>query len=73
MPVRPLASANVRRSASTCRSAVPTLSLPLPMWCEAENAPWACARDARPRVLASTEPCADCGRWQPRDRVRERR
>jgi hypothetical protein len=54
------------RSASTCRWAVPTISLPDPVWTEADQSPWTCVRDATPRVLETTERCAACPRWEPR-------
>jgi hypothetical protein len=52
--------------AATCRWATPTLFLTAPYWWEAERAPWACLRDGTPRILTTTEECADCPRWEPR-------
>jgi hypothetical protein len=56
-----------QRSASNCRWATSTLFLPAPLWCEAETSPWACLRDPTPRVLATTDLCATCPRWEPRE------
>jgi hypothetical protein len=50
--------------ASTCRWAVPTLFLQAPFWWEAEDRPWSCIRGTTPRVLATTEVCADCPYWK---------
>ena len=55
-----------QRTASNCRWATPTLFLPAPFWFDAEACPWSCLRDADPRVLATTDPCATCPRWEPR-------
>jgi hypothetical protein len=41
------------------------LFLPAPFWFEAENSPWACVRDAVPRILNGTDPCATCPHWEP--------
>jgi hypothetical protein len=73
MLVRPLASPTNRRCAATCRSAVPTVTLPPPVWFEAENTPWSCVRDAKPRLLLSTERCLDCARWEAKPAASERR
>jgi hypothetical protein len=54
--------------ASTCRWAIPTLLLPAPYWWDAEDRPWACIRGGTPRVLETTEACADCPCWEPRTR-----
>ena len=54
------------RSAAGCRWATPTLFLAAPYWFEAEDSPWACVRDAAPRVLTTTDACASCPRWEPR-------
>jgi hypothetical protein len=67
MALRPLAFANIRRCAATCRSSVATVSLPPPLWYEADKTPWSCVRDPKPRILTSTERCAHCAGWQPRD------
>ena len=56
-----------QRTASTCRWATPTLFLPAPFWFDAEACPWSCVRDAAPRVLSTTDPCAACPRWEPRE------
>lgn len=52
--------------ASTCRWADATVFLDAPSWFDAEQKPWACLRDAAPRVLETTESCALCSRWAPR-------
>jgi hypothetical protein len=56
-----------QRSASNCRWATPTLFLPAPFWFDAEACPWSCLRDAAPRVLGTTDPCATCPRWEPQE------
>jgi len=56
------------RHAGTCRWGMPTLFLPAPYWWDAEDRPWACVRDGTPRVLETTEACADCPYWEPRER-----
>jgi hypothetical protein len=50
--------------ASTCRWAAPTVFLGAPFWFEAEQTPWTCVHDARPRLLHTTECCATCARWE---------
>ena len=57
---------STRRSAATCRWAVPTLFVRAPFWFEAENAPWACEREPALRVLNTTDLCASCPHWEPR-------
>lgn len=52
--------------ASTCRWAEATVFLAAPFWLDAEHRPWACLRDAMPRVLDTTEVCVRCSRWEPR-------
>ena len=42
-----------KRSAGSCRWAMPTLFLPAPFWFEAERCPWTCMRDLVPRVLST--------------------
>lgn len=54
------------RNAATCRWATPTLFLSPPYWLGAEDCPWACVREALPRVLATTDECGRCPQWQPR-------
>jgi hypothetical protein len=61
---------NAERHASTCRWATPTLFLPAPYWWDAEVRPWACIRGDTPRVLDTTEVCAECPHWEPRARGR---
>lgn len=55
-----------KRSASTCKWAKPTISMPLPTWLEAWDRPWTCVLDGAARTLATTERCEGCPRWQPR-------
>jgi hypothetical protein len=43
------------------------LFFPAPFWFDAEVCPWSCLRDAAPRVLATTDLCATCPRWEPRE------
>ena len=57
----------MQRSASNCRWSAPTLFLPAPFWFDAEACPWSCLRDAAPRLLSTTDPCATCPRWEPRE------
>ena len=52
------------QSAATCRWAVPTLFLPPPIWMGAWDTPWTCLRNARPRMLETTDVCASCPRWE---------
>jgi SAM-dependent methyltransferase len=56
--------AHAARHASNCRWAMPTLFLPAPDWWDAEGCPWACVRDGVPRILDTTEVCADCPYWE---------
>jgi hypothetical protein len=42
------------------------LFLPPPFWWEAEARPWVCVRGGTPRVLETTDVCADCSHWEPR-------
>lgn len=51
-------------NAANCRWAVPTLFLSAPAWLQAWDDPWSCVRDGEARPLDSTEPCADCPRWE---------
>jgi hypothetical protein len=53
--------------AVTCRWAVSTLFLPMPVWLSAEDSPWACTRTTCMRVLETTELCAECPHWTPDD------
>jgi hypothetical protein len=55
-----------KRSAGSCGWAMPTLFLPAPFWFEAESCPWTCMRDSVPRVLSTTDRCATCLYWKPR-------
>ena len=55
-----------KQGAANCRWAKATLFLPPPFWLEAWDCPWTCTRDAIPRVLETTQPCAGCPRWEPR-------
>jgi SAM-dependent methyltransferase len=57
---------NVAHHASNCRWAMPTLFLPAPYWWDAEGCPWACVREGAPRILETTEMCADCPYWEAR-------
>jgi hypothetical protein len=50
-------------SVTTCQSGVATLSLPYPLWLDAEDRPWSCTRTAEPRPLEFTDVCATCPRW----------
>jgi hypothetical protein len=56
--------AHVAHHASNCRWAMPSLFLPAPYWWNAEGYPWACVRDGVPRILDTTEVCADCPYWE---------
>jgi hypothetical protein len=49
--------------AANCRWATPTLFVAAPFWLAAEEFPWSCVRDAAPRLLATTDVCATCARW----------
>jgi hypothetical protein len=59
------AGRNIEHHASTCRWAVPTIFLPAPFWWQAEDRPWACVRGETPRLLETTEACAECPHWDP--------
>lgn len=56
--------AHAAHHASNCRWAMPTLFLPAPYWWDAEGCPWACVRERVPRILETTEVCADCPYWE---------
>ena len=58
---------DVKRRASNCKYAQPTLMQPPPEWLQADEAPWTCVRTSDPRALLDTEICEDCPHWQPRD------
>jgi hypothetical protein len=56
------------KTVQRCKWAESTLLLPMPYWFDAWNAPWSCwAEDGRPRLIESTEVCASCARWTPKD------
>ncbi len=55
---------DVKRHASTCKYARPTLLQPAPQWLHAEDAPWTCVRTTEPRPLADTGVCDDCPFWE---------
>ncbi len=55
-----------KRTVQTCRWAEPTLFQPLPIWLDAWNMPWACRREASARLIASSDQCALCPRWEQR-------
>ena len=42
---------------------------PPPVWMGAWDTPWACVRNAVPRVLDTTEVCAVCPRWEPQPAI----
>jgi hypothetical protein len=48
-----------------CRWVTPTVFLDAPYWAEAEASPWACTRDAEPRLLETTAECSTCRRFEP--------
>jgi hypothetical protein len=54
------------RTVKGCRWAEPTLYLPMPYWLEAWDTPWTCHRDASPRLIAASDQCAMCPRWEGR-------
>jgi hypothetical protein len=59
-----------------CRWVTPTVFLDAPYWVEAEMSPWACIRDAEPRLIATTAECLTCARFdaaRPSALVRPRR
>lgn len=58
---------SAQRNAHNCRWAIPTLFLPAPLWLDAESCPWTCTRDPVPRVLSTTDACATCLAWEPRE------
>lgn len=56
-----------KQHASNCKWARPTLQEPAPLWLEAEERPWTCERGLDPRVLETTESCAECPHWAEKD------
>jgi hypothetical protein len=62
-----------KQHAGNCRWATPTLYTPAPYWLAAEDFAWSCVRDTTPRLIATTEACETCPRWEERERVRPRR
>jgi len=56
-----------KHTASTCKWAKQTISMPRPTWLDAWDRPWTCVRDEAPHPLESTDVCEDCPRWQPRE------
>ncbi len=54
-----------KQTASTCKWARPTMSMPRPIWLEAWDRPWTCVREGAPHTLETTEPCDDCPNWVP--------
>lgn len=54
----------IKHNATNCRWATPTLFLPVPLWLDAWDCPWACTRDTTPRILDTTDVCASCSRWE---------
>ena len=57
-----------QRGASSCAWAVPTLNLSAPLWLDAWDRPWACLREGEPHPIETTEACATCPRWEPREK-----
>jgi hypothetical protein len=55
-----------KRSARTCRWASSTLFFGYPIWLEAWNSLWTCARDIERRSLENIDVCQSCSRWEPR-------
>ena len=54
-----------KRSATSCRWAIPTLFQAEPIWLDAWARPWTCMRDSAPRTLLTTEECRSCPGWEP--------
>jgi hypothetical protein len=52
----------------TCHWLTPTRILPHPFSYEADEKPWTCLRDGRPRALGACEleHCPHCARWEAR-------
>jgi hypothetical protein len=61
----------IKRTASSCAWAIPTLLADGPWWLDANDCAWTCRRASPPRPLESTEVCADCPFWQARPVVVE--
>jgi hypothetical protein len=55
---------NTLHRPSTCRFSLPTLFSPWPLWLDAWNKPWSCARDGKCTLLSNSEPCRTCQRWE---------
>jgi hypothetical protein len=51
------------RRVQHCRWAQPTLFLAGPLWAHAEDYPWSCDADGRPRLIEDTRVCRSCDRW----------
>jgi hypothetical protein len=54
------------QSASSCRWAVPTLTIAGPEWIQAADREWTCTRVVPPEPLLSTDRCSWCPHWRPR-------
>jgi hypothetical protein len=58
---------NSNRGTLSCRWAEMTLLQRYPIWFSSEACPWCCRRTVPPRPLETTEACATCAHWQPRN------
>lgn len=50
-----------------CHWSVPTLFMPSPYWLFAWETPWCCWNEHEIVVLSTTDGCAECPLWKPRD------
>jgi hypothetical protein len=60
-------AAKYERTPQACRWGDSTLYTPFPEWLSAWDAPWACRHPAHKGPLETTETCAACPDWRPRD------
>ena len=57
----------MRHTPQSCHWSVPTLLMPRPYWLLAWDTPWTCWNDRAIWVLESTDTCANCPLWKPRE------
>ena len=49
-----------------CKWAEQTLLQPMPLWLEAWTRPWCCLAQGEPRLLDTSDECAQCPCWEER-------
>jgi len=60
-----------RHTPQSCHWSVPTLFMPQPYWLSAYDVPWCCWNHREIVLLHSTDVCAACQLWKPRNPVVE--